>query len=134
MNWNEILSVVTQAVVIPLVLALGGFLASLIQKKAKDLSAQTESELLKAAAAAAAGVVAQAVEFTAQTYADVLKAEGAFNEKAKKKAFLLARKTALALLSEDAKRAVETLYGDLELWLKTKIEQAVYARNAALTA
>jgi hypothetical protein len=65
------------------------------------------------------------VTYTAQTYVDNLKKQGKFDTEAQKVAFTTAKEVALQLLTEDAKKMIGDLYGDLMVWLDTKIEQTV---------
>ncbi len=58
-------------------------------------------------------------------YTDSLKASGRFDEAAQKEAFNRAYVEAINLISDQAKKTIEQLYGSFDKWLKLKIEAAV---------
>ena len=70
-------------------------------------------------------IISQAVISTTQTYVDSLKAQGKFDSEAQNIAFEKTKTTVLTLLAEDAKEFIANMYGDVDLWLDTKIEQIV---------
>ena len=70
-------------------------------------------------------VICQVVMCTSQTYVDALKAEGKFDAEAQKIAFNMTKENVLKLLTEEAREFIAEAYGDLDLWLDTKIEQIV---------
>ncbi len=69
--------------------------------------------------------VMDAVLFVNQTYTDSLKASGQFDETAHKEAFNRAYVEALNLISDEAKKAIESFYGSFDKWLQLKIESSV---------
>lgn len=66
-----------------------------------------------------------AVLYANQVYTDSLKASGRFDEAAQKEAFNRAYVEAINLISDQAKKTIEQLYGSFDKWLKLKIEAAV---------
>lgn len=60
-----------------------------------------------------------------QTYVDSLKKQGKFDEEAAKTAKQMAIDKAKALITEDSKAAIETLYSDFEAYLNDAIEELV---------
>ena len=70
-------------------------------------------------------IVYQAVMCTTQTYVDSLKSSGNFDSEDQKEAFNRTKTTVLSLLTVEAKSFILEAYGDLDLWLDTKIEQMV---------
>jgi len=124
-NLNELLMTLIQAVIIPAIPILVTFLVKLLKAKAEQATIKINNELVQQYLQEAVESVLQAVTFTSQTYVDNLKKQGKFDAEAQKIAFTTAKEVALQLLTEDAKKMISDLYGDLMVWLDTKIEQTV---------
>lgn len=121
----EILTTLIQVVVIPAIPVLVTYLVKYLKAKAEQTTTKIDNELIRTYIQEATDAVLQAVTYTAQTYVDSLKKQGKFDEEAQKIAFNTAKNIALQLLTTEAKQMIEDLYGDLMLWLETKIEQTV---------
>lgn len=124
-NLNELLMTLIQAVIIPAIPILVTFLVKLLKAKAEQATIKINNELVQQYLQEAVDSVLQAVTFTSQTYVDNLKKQDKFDAEAQKIAFTTAKEVALQLLTEDAKKMIGDLYGDLMVWLDTKIEQTV---------
>jgi len=122
---KEILTTLIQVVVIPAIPVLVTYLVKYLKAKAEQTTTKIDNELIRTYIQEATDAVFQAVTYTAQTYVDSLKKQGKFDEEAQKIAFNTAKNIALQLLTTEAKQMIEDLYGDLMLWLETKIEQTV---------
>jgi hypothetical protein len=122
---KEILTTLIQVVVIPAIPVLVTYLVKYLKAKAEQTTTKIDNELIRTYLQEAADAVLQAVTYTAQTYVDTLKNQGKFTKEAQVKAFNTAKDVALRLLTEEAKQMITALYGDLTLWLDTKIEQTV---------
>lgn len=106
-----------------LITAGGAYLAALLRKKTAQLQQQLDNETASKYMNMACEAVTQAVTYTAQTYVDALKAEDGFTEGKQRAAFEMARNKAKQLLGAAALEALGEIYGDLDTWLDTKIEQ-----------
>lgn len=122
---DELLITIIQAVIIPAIPVLVGYLVKFLKAKANQATATTDNELIRQYLQEATDAVLQAVTYTAQTYVDSLKDQGKFDKEAQEKAFRKARDVALQLMTEEARRILEDAYGDISTWLETKIEQTV---------
>jgi len=122
---KEILTTIIQVVVIPAIPVLVTYLVKYLKAKADQTTTKINNELVRTYLQEATDAVLQAVTYTAQTYVDTLKKQGKFDKEAQEKAFNTAKDIALKLLTDEAKQMIEDLYGDLMLWLETKIEQTV---------
>ena len=122
---KEILPTLVQVVVIPAIPVLVTYLVKYLKAKAEQTTTKINNELVRTYLQEATDAVLQAVTYTAQTYVDTLKKQGKFDKEAQQKAFNTAKDIALKLLTDEAKQMIEDLYGDLMLWLDTKIEQTV---------
>jgi hypothetical protein len=60
-----------------------------------------------------------------QTFADELKKKGEFNESTAKEAFGMCKNMAVAMLSEEAKKIIANIYGDVDIYLDMLIESTV---------
>lgn len=122
---KEILTTLVQVVVIPAIPVLVTYLVKYLKAKAEQTTTKINNELIRTYLQEATDAVLQAVTYTAQTYVDTLKKQGKFDKEAQQTAFNTAKDIALKLLTDEAKQMIEDLYGDLMLWLETKIEQTV---------
>ena len=122
---TELLNTIMTAVVLPLLVALSGYLVAYLRKKAAEATANIENQTIRFYIEEANEIVLQAVEMLFQTYVDDLKKKGQFTKEAQLEAFNRAKDITLQLLTAEAREILIEIYGDLDLWIKTKIEQAV---------
>ena len=121
----EILQQIFELCVIPLLGILTTYLVKLIRKKNKELDAKVSKEVSKKYRDMLADTITDCVVSTNQTYVDALKEANAFDKEAQKKAFELTYNKIMNVLTEDAKEYLTTVYGDLEIYITTKIESEV---------
>lgn len=114
----NILSVVVTTIIIPLITFLGIKLNNFLKTKVQNEKMQKYLD-------AATKAVTLAVTTTTQTYVDNLKKSGNFTAEAQQEAFKRAKEKALTLITQDAKNALEALYGDFNEWLTLQIETTV---------
>lgn len=75
--------------------------------------------------------MAQSVAYIAQTYADEVKKVGTFDKEAQQHAFNMAKDRAVQILGPAVMQALGEIYGDVDVWIATRIEQACReAKNA----
>jgi len=70
-------------------------------------------------------IVLDVVESVNQVFVDELKKKGEFTEENAKEAFNKSKETALKMLSDDAVAIIESVYGDVDVYLDTLIEATV---------
>ena len=121
----EILQQIFELCVIPLLGILTTYLVKLIRKKNKELDEKVSKEVSRKYIDMLADTITDCVVSTNQTYVDALKAANAFDKEAQKKAFELTYNKIMNVLTEDAKEYLTTIYGDLEVYITTKIESEV---------
>lgn len=121
----EILQQIFELCVIPLLGILTTYLVKLIRKKNEELDAKVSKEVSKKYIDMLADTITDCVISTNQTYVDALKAANAFDKEAQEKAFELTYNKIMNVLTEDAKEYLTTIYGDLEIYITTKIESEV---------
>lgn len=122
---SELMNTIMTVVVIPLLVAISGYFIAYLRKKAAEVAANIEDLTIRYYIQEANEIVLQAVETLFQTYVDDLKKKGQFTKEAQLEAFNMAKDITLKLLSAEAKAVLIELYGDIDLWIKTKIEQTV---------
>lgn len=121
----EILQQIFELCVIPLLGILTTYLVKLIRKKNKELDAKVSKEVSRKYIDMLADTITDCVISTNQTYVDALKEANAFDKEAQEKAFELTYNKIMNVLTEDAKEYLTTIYGDLEIYITTKIESEV---------
>lgn len=121
----EILQQIFELCVIPLLGILTTYLVKLIRKKNKELDEKVSNNISRKYIDMLADTITDCVISTNQTYVDALKEANAFDKEAQKKAFELTYNKIMNVLTEDAKEYLTTIYGDLEIYITTKIESEV---------
>lgn len=121
----EILQQIFELCVIPLLGILTTYLVKLIRKKNKELDEKVSNNISRKYIDMLADTITNCVVSTNQTYVDALKEANAFDKEAQKKAFELTYNKIMNVLTEDAKEYLTTIYGDLEIYITTKIESEV---------
>lgn len=119
MNWQAILLSIISIV-----------LTALVSWGAERLIALINTKLANSKFAkyltSAVDVVTRSVKATYQTYVESLKDKNMFTPEAQKEALLKAGEMALAQLTEDSKKWIETNFGDVKTWIANTIESVIY--------
>lgn len=114
--------------IIAIVPILATFLANVLRlqaKKIKEENKGTQQEQLNKYIDLATGTIIDVVKAVAQKTVDTLKKNGEFTKEKQEEAFNTAKKEIVNILSEDAKKALQEAYGDVNAWLETRIEAEV---------
>lgn len=125
MNWAEILQQIFELCIVPLLGILTGCVIKIIKNKADELSAKAKNDLTEKYINMLSETITDCVIATNQTYVDSLKGQDAFNCDVQKEAFNRTYQAVMAILSEEAKEYLTTVYGDLDAYITTKIESEV---------
>lgn len=123
MTWNDVLISIVSGLV---GLAFTVTSVLLVPMLVTWLKSKTKNEVLKNALDRAGKIIIDAANTTTQTYVEGLKKAGKFDAEAQKVAFQMTMDAVLKLLNEETKQAIMDTYGDLNAWLKTAIESAVF--------
>lgn len=132
MSWTEFLDVIIRVVIIPLIGVLGAHLVAFIKAKSQELINKNESATIAKYIRMAQETVTACVVATNQTFVDVLKQEGKFDQAAQKEAFERTKEAVWAILSEDAIHYLTEAVGDIDAYLATLIEAQVKVNKAVL--
>ena len=90
-----------------LITAGGAYLVALLRKETAQIQQQIDSNTASKYMDMAADAVAQAVTYTAQTFVDTLKGDGAFTKEKQLEAFEKAKNKTLEILGETAVEALD---------------------------
>lgn len=122
---KDVIITLLEAVITVSVPIIAGYLAGFLKKSSAQVEAKTENERAKHYIEEVTEAVTTAVTATSQTYVDALKNKNMFTKEAQVEALEKAKNTAVAIISPAAAEFITEVYGDLELYLTAKIEEAV---------
>lgn len=117
-----------------LITAGGAYLVALLKRQTAQIEKDLDNETATKYMNMAVDAVAQAVAYTAQTFADSLKAEGKFTKEKQLEAFEKSKNKTLEILGDTTVAALREIYGDFDAWLETKIEQVCRETKASVAA
>lgn len=128
MEFKELLNFLLYVVITVVLPVFSTFLINYIKVKIKEsniISNATKNENVSNIIKDALSSVMDAVLYVNQTYTDVLKKHGEFNETSQKEAFDKAYSAASDMISQESKNIICDLYGSFDQWLRLKIESSV---------
>ncbi len=128
MEFSEVLNYCLYIVLTVLLPVVAKYAVDLIKTKIKEstiIEEATKNENASNLVKDALSDVMDAVLYVNQVYTESLKASGRFDEKAQKEAFNRAYVEAMNMISDEAKKVIEQLYGSFDKWLHLKIESSV---------
>ena len=125
MTWTEILAVIFEICIIPLLGALTIWLISFLEAKKEEIAVKYDNELLTKYLNMLNDTIADCVLATNQTYVDALKQQGKFDLEAQKIAFDKTYNAVLDIIADDAYMYLTTAVGDLQTYITTRIEANV---------
>lgn len=128
MEFSEVLNYCLYVVLTVMLPVVAKYAVDLIKTKIKEsdiIADATKNEELSKIVEGALSNVMDAVLYVNQVYTDSLKASGKFDKTAQEEAFNRAYVEAMNMISAEAKKVIEQLYGSFDKWLKLKIESSV---------
>ena len=125
MDWNTIITQIFEVCIIPLLGVLTVFIIKLINSKTNEINATQSNEVLIKYTTMISNTITNCVIATNQTYVEALKKEGKFDLEAQQKAFKLTYNAVISILNEEAKNYIQTIYGDINLYITNLIEAEV---------
>lgn len=125
MDWMVMLYQIFELCVIPLLGVLTMYLVQYIKMKSQEIADKTDSELADKYIQMLADTITTCVIATNQTYVESLKKQGKFDAEAQKEAFNLTYDAVMAVLTDEAKHYLTSIYGDLTAYITTRIEAEV---------
>lgn len=127
MEMQEILSLIFQMIIIPLLGILTKYAVDLISTKIAELVARTDNDNFDKYLILLNDTISNCVVATNQTYVEALKAQNAFDAEAQKIAFKQTYDAVMSILTEDAKKYLQAALGDLDVYITNSIESQVNA-------
>lgn len=128
MEFSEVLNYVLYVVLTVILPVVAKYVVDLIKTKIKEsniIADATKNEDLSKIVESALSDVMDAVLYINQIYVDSLKSSEKFDKEAQEEAFNRAYTEAMNMISDEAKKVIEQLYGSFDKWLKLKIESSV---------
>lgn len=125
MNWMEVLNQIFQTCIVPLLGIVVAMIIRAVNAKKSELSAATDNQLAQKYINLLASTITDCVIATNQTYVDALKEQNAFTKEAQEEALSRTYHAVIAILSVEARKYLENIYGDLNTYILTKIEAEV---------
>jgi len=122
---TEFLTTLLQAVLVAAVPVCAAFIGKGLKALAAYLGQKSESDTARKYLEAAADAISTAVTYTSQVYVDKLKETGQFTKENQQEALGIAVAQAKNLLTAEAITYLQTAYGDLNEYLKSRIEAEV---------
>ena len=125
LDWMRILQQVVEVCLIPLLGLLTSYIIMYIKAKNKQFKQQVDNDLYAKYMDMLEETIVNCVIATNQTYTEALKKQNAFTAEAQKEAFAKTYNAVMAILSQDAVEYLTAFVGDLDLFIKQKIEAEV---------
>lgn len=127
---QDLINQIFQLCIIPLLGVLTGFFVKWINAKSKEIQTNNEDILGNKYIQMLTDTITTCVIATNQTYVEALKQQGKFDAEAQKEAFKRTTEAVLEVLSEDAKKYLTEVYGDLYRYIDEKVEATVNEAKA----
>lgn len=125
MDWINILDQVFDVCLIPLLGIITAALIQFIKQKMAESKAKSDNEITVKYLSLLEQTVIDCIRATNQTYVNALKDQNAFDAEAQKNALDLTTQAVLNILSADAKKYITNFVGDLDVFVKEKIESNI---------
>ena len=122
---NELITTIFQVCIIPLLGVLTTFLVKWLQIKSSELQIKMDNDAANKYMDMLTNTITECVLATNQTYVETLKQQNKFDLEAQKIAFDKTSEAVMTILTEEAKEYLESAVGDLELFIRQKIEAEV---------
>lgn len=105
--------------------ALCGFAINYLKKRSAQIKDEADNALVTKYADMVTDTITNCVIAVNQTYVDALKKQDAFTKEAQEEAFKMCYNNIVGLLSTDVQKYIIETFGDLEIYLTTRIESLV---------
>lgn len=125
MEIKDILEILFQLVIIPIIPLITLYLKKLIESKIDEIQVKSKNEVINKYLQLAEEGITKAVMTISQTYVESLKKEGKFDKEAQVKAFEMAREEFERIVNDEIKNGIRELTSDYDAWIKASIESMV---------
>lgn len=121
----ELLQQIFEVCIVPLLGVLTAYAITLVKKKTEEVNTKISDETLKKYTDMLSQTIQDCVIATNQTYVNSLKEKNAFTKEAQIEAFNQTYRKVMSIITDEAKKQLITVYGDLNVYIATKIEAEV---------
>lgn len=125
MDWINIVNQVFDVFVVPVLIAVASALVSFIRKRTNQDQAESDSKISENYLKFLDDTITSCLRSTNQTFVNVLKEKGEFDDEAAEEALEITYQSVLNVLSIEAEQYISKFVGDLELYIKDKIEAKI---------
>ena len=133
MNTQEIIEMVVQILIVPILGAVATFVVAYLRAKAELVKDTINNEIVDKYIYMAESIVTTAVLQVNQVFVDELKKRGKFDKERQQEAFEKCKSIVIGLLNDNAKTVLEYVYGDLNDWVDSYIEAEVNRQKSPYT-
>lgn len=125
MEWLPLLYQILEVCIIPLLGILTAYFVKWVNAKSAEIQHKVDNDTADKYIAMLDDTICACVIATTQTYVEALKKENAFTKEAQKEAFNLTFNAVMSVLTDEAKKYLSEIYGDLTAYITNKIEAEV---------
>ena len=125
MEWLPLLYQILEVCIIPLLGILTAYFVKWVNAKSAEIQNKVDNDTADKYIAMLDDTICACVIATTQTYVDALKKDNAFTKEAQQEAFNLTYNAVMAVLTDEAKKYLTNIYGDLTAYITNKIEAQV---------
>ena len=125
MEWLPLLYQILEVCIIPLLGILTAYFVKWVNAKSAEIQHKVDNDTADKYIAMLDDTICACVIATTQTYVEALKKDNAFTKEAQKEAFNLTFNAVMSVLTDEAKKYLSEVYGDLTTYITNKIEAEV---------
>lgn len=125
MELKQILEMLFQLVILPIIPLLTLYIKKLIESKIDEIQTKSKNNTFDRYLQIAEEGIVKAVMTVSQTYVDSLKKEGKFDKEAQIKAFNMAKEEFEKIISSEVKDFLNEVTTDYDTWIKASIESLI---------
>jgi hypothetical protein len=125
MEWLPLLYQILEVCIIPLLGIATAYFVKWVNAKSAEIQNKVDNDTVDKYIAMLDDTICACVIATTQTYVDALKKDNAFTKEAQQEAFNLTYNAVMAVLTDEAKKYLTNIYGDLTAYITNKIEAEV---------
>ena len=125
MDWITVGNQIFQLFMIPVIGVLAIYICYLISVKINEIKKKTDNETAHKYLDMLNETITKCVIATNQTYVNALKDKNIFDETAQKEAFNKTFNAVINLLTEDSKKYLTAVVGDLNAYITSRIESDI---------
>ena len=125
MEWLPLLYQILEVCIIPLLGILTAYFVKWVNAKSAEIQHKVDNDTADKYIAMLDDTICACVIATTQTYVEALKKDNAFTKEAQQEAFNLTFNAVMSVLTDEAKKYLSEIYGDLTAYITNKIEAEV---------